>query len=189
MQRQSLKTRILDHAETRLLEHGFRGMRVDELARDVGISKRTLYEQFRTKEEMAREALIRLVRELQDAIDEIVARADSEAEQLRAIVLQICQAFARARPPFYRDVETTPALTELVAASRTRCFAQVEDVIRSGMESGSFRADLDPRLVRRTLLAAVETVIRPEILMEDHRTAQEAFDAILDVVLHGVARA
>jgi len=186
MQRQSLKARILDHAETRLLEQGFRGMRVDELARDVGISKRTLYEQFRTKEEMAREALIRLAQKLQEAIEATLANQENEAEQLRAVVLQICETFSRARPPFYRDLETTPALTELFEASRARCFTQVEELIRSGMASGNFRAGLDPRLVRRTLLAAVDTIIRPEVLAQDRLSLEQAFDAIIDLILHGM---
>jgi AcrR family transcriptional regulator len=161
-------------------------MRVDELARDVGISKRTLYEQFRTKEEMAREALIRLAQKLQEAIEQILANSQGEAEQLRAMVLRICETYSRARPPFYRDLETTPALVELVDASRARCFAQVEELIRSGMANGSFRAELDPRLVRRTLLAAVDTVIRPEVLAQDRLSFEQAFDGIIDLILHGM---
>jgi TetR/AcrR family transcriptional regulator, cholesterol catabolism regulator len=186
MQRQSLKARILDHAETRLLEQGFRGMRVDELARDVGISKRTLYEQFRTKEEMAREALLRLAQKLQEAIEGIRNQPADEAVQLRAVVFRICETYSRARPPFYRDLETTPSLTELVEASRARSFAQVEELVRTGITNGNFRAELDPRLVRRTLIAAVDTVIRPEILVQDRLTLEQAFDAIIDLILNGM---
>lgn len=160
-------------------------MRVDELARDVGISKRTLYEQFRTKEEMAREALIRLTGTLQESVDEILRQQHNEAEQLRAIVTRLCQTFEKARPPFYRDLETTPTLTELVDAARARCFSQVEDVIRSGMANGCFRSGLDPRLVRRTLLGAVEAIVRPTILAEDRLNLDQAFDGIFDVILNG----
>lgn len=161
-------------------------MRVDELARDVGISKRTLYEQFRTKEEMAREALIRLAEKLQQAIEAILAEQNHEAVQLRAVVFRICETYSRARPPFYRDLETTPSLTELVEASRTRSFTHVEDLVRSGMANGNFRAELDPRLVRRTLIAAVDTVIRPEVLVQDRVSLEQAFDAIVDLILHGM---
>lgn len=186
MQRQSLKTRILDHAETRLLEQGFRGMRVDELARDVGISKRTLYEQFRTKEEMASEALTRLAQKLHEAIEEILREDRNEAERLHAMVLRISQTFARARPPFYRDLETTPALTQLVNECRDRCFERVEELVRAGIANGNFRRELNPRLVRRTLIAAVDAVLRPEVLARDRVSLEHAFDGILDLVLNGM---
>jgi TetR/AcrR family transcriptional regulator, cholesterol catabolism regulator len=186
MQRQSLKARILDHAETRLLEQGFRGMRVDELARDVGISKRTLYEQFRTKEEMASEALMRLAQKLHEAIEEILRDDRGDADRLRAMVLRISQTFSKARPPFYRDLDTTPSLTQLVDECRDRCFARVEDLIRAGVANGSFRANLDARLVRRTLLAAVDTVLRPEVLARDRTSLEQAFDGIFDLILNGM---
>jgi TetR/AcrR family transcriptional regulator, cholesterol catabolism regulator len=161
-------------------------MRVDELARDVGISKRTLYEQFRTKEEMAREALIRLAQKLQEAIENVVRDQTDEAARLRTVVFRICETYSRARPPFYRDLETTPSLTELVEASKARSFAQVEELVRSGITSGNFRTGIDPRIVRRTLIAAVDTVSRPETLSQDRLSLEQAFDAILDLILHGM---
>jgi hypothetical protein len=54
------------------------------------------------------------------------------------------------------------------------------------MADGNFRADLDPRLVRRTLLAAVDTVTRPEVLAQDRLSLEQAFDAIIDLVLRGM---
>ena len=185
MQRHSLKSRILDHAETRLLEQGFRGMRVDELARDVGISKRTLYEQFRTKEEMAREALARLTEGMHAECDRILAETADEAEQLRAIVLLMCRRYSRARPPFYRDLETTPVLTELIEEARRESYAKIDGVIQAGIERGRFRADLEPRLVRMTLLAACDTIIQPQAFPEQ-MTPESAYCGILDVILNGV---
>lgn len=214
MQRHSLKTRILDHAETRLLIQGYRGMRVDELARDVGISKRTLYEQFRTKEQMAREALARLVDGLDLGVDQILAREADEAEQLRAIVLLMCRRYARAQPPFYRDLETTPSLTELVEGSQRRTCEKIDEVIRAGIASGRFRTGLEPALVRTTFLAACEALLRPQLpkapapvppgeprqvggpavseeAESDMRASAEAaleatFTQVLDVILNGV---
>lgn len=186
MQKPSLKSRILDHAETRLLEQGYRGMRVDELARDVGISKRTLYEHFRTKEEMAREALSRLVDNLQDSCDQAIAKHDDEAVQLREVVLLICQRFSRARDAFYRDLDTTPTLDELIQRSRKLSYEKIDTVIRAGIEAGRFRPELEPRIVRMTFLAACDSIIKPRILIEDRLSLEHAYRGILDVILNGV---
>jgi AcrR family transcriptional regulator len=161
-------------------------MRVDELARDVGISKRTLYEQFRTKEQMAQEALVRLASKLNDSVERVLGEDRDEAGKLREVVLQLSQTYAKARPPFFRDLATAPVLTELVEDSQQRCFVVVEELIRRGVANGRFRTGLDPRLVRRTLLAAVQSVIRPEILNQDRMSVEQAFDGIIDLVLHGM---
>jgi AcrR family transcriptional regulator len=186
MQRSSLKARILDHAEARLWEQGYRGMRVDELARDVGISKRTLYEQFRTKEEMACEALGRRLNRMQQEIDDIVESRSAAPKQLRDITKLICDVYSKARSPFYRDLETTPSLTELVQASRSQSHAKLDAVIRGGIEQGYFRPKLDPRLARQVLLTAVEGIVRAEALAEGGMSVEQAFQAAYDVVLNGL---
>jgi AcrR family transcriptional regulator len=168
MQRRSLKDRILDHAEVRLLEQGYRGMRVDELARDVGISKRTLYELFRTKEAMASEALDRILADLLLQIDRAVAEHDDHGEQLRGIIRLLGECFMKARQPFYRDLENTPALVEQLAKAGMQVFDRIEGVLRSGMAGGRFRTDVDLPCVRLVLSATFEYLQRrghePEVI-------------------------
>jgi AcrR family transcriptional regulator len=183
MQRRSLKDRILDHAELRLLEHGYRGMRVDELARDVGISKRTLYELFRTKEDMASEALTRILAELLDRLDRVVVENDDHGEQLRAIIRLLAECFMNARPPFYRDLETTPALVELLATARVQMFDRVDAVLRAGIAEGRFRADLDPHLIRVVLTAILDLLQRRG---HDGQVIEMLGSSLYDLLAHGL---
>lgn len=48
--RQRLKTQIVETAMKAFAEKGIRGVRMDEVASSLGISKRTLYEIYDTKE-------------------------------------------------------------------------------------------------------------------------------------------
>ena len=162
-------------------------MRVDELAHDVGISKRTLYEQFRTKEDMAREALLRLLDGVHHRVDEAVASDADEADKLRTIVVLMTERFVNARPAFYRDLETTPVLTELILGSRRRTDAAIEAVITAGIDHARFRQDLDARLARSVLLAAVDEMVRPEVLLADRLDLAQAVSRIVDLLLRGMA--
>jgi AcrR family transcriptional regulator len=187
MQRTELRDRILACAQLQLWELGHRGMRVEELARDVGISKRTLYEEFPSKQDMAREALGRRIEQLHASLDEILARERDEPTQLRELAKQIASVYADARPPFWRDVSSTPSLRELVEAARRHADATLEQVIRSGVKRKRFRADVDPRLVRRALLGAVEAIVQPEQLSAEGLSVDQAYVAIVDLIVNGLA--
>lgn len=187
MKRQGLKDRILDRAELQLLELGVRGMRVDDLARDVGISKRTLYEQFSSKEEMAREALARKLERTRRAIDKIAARKRDEVGQMRDIAKLLAGVYADARPAFWRAVDNTPELSELVEAGREHGYETLEAVVRAGIARERFRGDMDPWLVRSVLLAAVESVVRPEQLGAVGMGVEQAYAEIFDLLLNGLA--
>jgi AcrR family transcriptional regulator len=183
MQRRSLKDRILDHAELRLLEQGYRGMRVDELARDVGISKRTLYELFRTKEDMAGEALTRILATLVVELDRAVVENSDHGEQLRVMIRLLGECFMNARPPFYRDLETTPALVDLVSSARLQVFERIDAVLRSGVATGRFRLDIDPHFVRLVLTATLDFLQRQE---QQQQSIQIACMGLYDLVTRGL---
>jgi TetR/AcrR family transcriptional regulator, regulator of autoinduction and epiphytic fitness len=58
---------IVAAAERLFLERGFGSVSMDELAEAAGVARRTLYNQFASKEEIFREMLLRVSRQLEDA--------------------------------------------------------------------------------------------------------------------------
>jgi len=70
------RERILDEAETAVLEKGFAATSIEELIAAVGITKSGFFYHFKDKNELARTLLVRYV-EREDALfDELFARAD-----------------------------------------------------------------------------------------------------------------
>jgi len=57
---------IVEAAERLFLERGFGAVSMDQLAEAAGVARRTLYNQFASKEEIFREMLCRLSRQLED---------------------------------------------------------------------------------------------------------------------------
>jgi TetR/AcrR family transcriptional regulator of autoinduction and epiphytic fitness len=58
---------IVEAAERLFLERGFGAVSMDELAEAAGLARRTLYNQFASKEEIFREMLLRVSGQLEDA--------------------------------------------------------------------------------------------------------------------------
>jgi TetR/AcrR family transcriptional regulator, regulator of autoinduction and epiphytic fitness len=80
---------IIDGAERLFLERGFGSVSMDELAETAGVARRTLYNQFGSKEEIFREMLLRVSGQLERAFPPgIETRGDAE-EVLRLIARMI----------------------------------------------------------------------------------------------------
>ena len=161
-------------------------MRVDDLARDVGISKRTLYEQFRTKEDMAREALLRRFERLREYVEELRVANVDEAQRLRGIVEALSRVHGDARSTLTQDIEATPVLNQLLVASRTHGYESIEAVLSQGIARGRFRAELDVRMARCTLLAAVEGLMSSPHLAAAGAGVDEAIAAVFNVLIEGL---
>lgn len=70
------RERILDFAESAVLEKGFAATSIDELIAAVGITKSGFFYHFRDKGELAKALLIRYLAREEDILDDIFRRAD-----------------------------------------------------------------------------------------------------------------
>ena len=86
---------IVAAAERLFLERGFGSVSMDELAEAAGVARRTLYNQFASKEEIFREMLFRVSGQLEDAFPPgIETQGDSE-EVLRLVARMILELHKR----------------------------------------------------------------------------------------------
>jgi len=76
---------IVHAAERLFLERGFGSVSMDELAEAAGVARRTLYNQFASKEEIFREMLSRVARQLEDAFPPGVETQGEVEDVLRVI--------------------------------------------------------------------------------------------------------
>src|ERR1700736_1541163 len=79
------RSAIIDAAERLFLERGFGSVSMDELAEAAGVARRTLYNQFTSKEEIFREMLLRVSGQLEHAFPPGVETQGDAEEVLRSI--------------------------------------------------------------------------------------------------------
>jgi AcrR family transcriptional regulator len=82
---------IVDAAQRLFLERGFGSVSMDELAEAAGLARRTLYNQFASKEEIFREMLLRASRQLESAFPPGIETQGEVEEVLRRIAQLILE--------------------------------------------------------------------------------------------------
>src|SRR6202049_5057630 len=80
---------IVEAAERLFLERGFGSVTMDELAEAAGVARRTLYNQFASKEEIFREMLLRVSAQLEDAFPPGIETRGEVEDVLRLIARMI----------------------------------------------------------------------------------------------------
>jgi TetR/AcrR family transcriptional regulator of autoinduction and epiphytic fitness len=80
---------IVEAATRLFLKHGFGAVSMDELAEAADLSRRTLYNQFTSKEEIFREMLLRVSAQLEDAFPPGIETQGDVEEVLRQVARMI----------------------------------------------------------------------------------------------------
>src|SRR5438552_15724256 len=78
---------ILDAAERLLARYGFKKTTMDDLAREAGIGKGTVYLYFPSKEEVALCTIDRIVERLLDRLHALAGSGEPVIQRLRAMLL------------------------------------------------------------------------------------------------------
>ena len=82
---------IVTAAARLFLERGFGAVSMDELAQAAGVARRTLYNQFASKEEIFREMLLKVSRQLEDAFPPGVETQGGVEDVLRLVARMILE--------------------------------------------------------------------------------------------------
>ena len=86
---------IVEAAERLFLERGFGSVSMDDLAAAAGVARRTLYNQFASKEEIFREMLFRLSGQLEDAFPPGIETQGDVEDVLRLVARMILELHKR----------------------------------------------------------------------------------------------
>ena len=88
---------IVEAAERLFLERGFGAVSMDELAEAAGVARRTLYNQFASKEEIFREMLLRVSGQLEDAFPPGIETQGDVEDVLRLVARMVIWSSTRTR--------------------------------------------------------------------------------------------
>jgi AcrR family transcriptional regulator len=186
---QSARQRIVTGARKHFLASGFRGVTMDDLAAELGMSKKTFYAHFRSKPELVEAVVLDKFTEVEGEFARIEARDGSSfSETLRDMLACLQRQAAEIQPPFVRDMQkTAPELFKSVEVRRAALIQRYfGKLFANGRKAGMVRKDVPPELAIAILLAAIQAIANPQKLTELGLTPREALPAILAVVLEGV---
>ena len=151
--------RILDAADRLLGRFGYRKMTVDDLAREAGIGKGTVYLSFRSKEEVALACIDRMAERLRMRLESIAAESGPPADRLRRIlVLRVLHRFDYARGHSARLDELMAAIRAELIARRTRHF-EAEAAIVAGVLAGAGIPRIDPEAAAEAMITATNALL------------------------------
>jgi len=144
------KNYILDVAKQRFDKFGFKKTTVDEISKDARISKRTLYEHFKNKEDLF---VSLFIREALTARKEILKRLKNIEDPLEKIkkFMVFSRDYFKAQPFMVKVLEDEDGLYAPFLKKKYRVFVEegilniFEDILREGIEKSEFRR-MDTRI-------------------------------------------
>ena len=191
--REEIKESILDATDRLLARYGYRKMTIEDISREVGIGKGSVYLHFQSKEEVVLSHIDRIVERLKERLWAVARSEATAGVRLRLMLL------TRVLFRFDSVQHYTQSLDDLLAALRpnvlarraryfddeARIFAQV---LNEGRDSGEFVFD-DALSTAYALLHATNSLLPYSLStseLGERDEVKEKTTQIADLILHGL---
>jgi AcrR family transcriptional regulator len=159
--------RLLRAAHHLLFTYGYQAFTMDELAHELGVSKKTLYVSFRSKDAIVERIIARLGEVLTENLEAVVNDENlTFTEKLGRVVAIITAMLARISPNTLRELQRlAPHLYDQIEAIRGKTIPLVFGrLIRDGIAEGKVRRDVDPAFATEFWLQAIRGLVNPATL-------------------------
>jgi AcrR family transcriptional regulator len=184
--------RIITAAREHFFAHGLRSVTMDDLAAELGMSKKTLYAEFPSKTDLLRAVLLDKFRSVDADLEQIMAQSSANAlAGLQQLLACMQRHTEEIQPPFVRDIRReAPELFKLVESRRReliqRYFGRIFD---NGRREKIIRSDISSEMILEILLGAVQSIMNPAKIEALGVTPKAGYGTIITVILEGVLTA
>ena len=183
-----IKDKIFNAAVQLFLQYGVKSVSMDDLARELGMSKKTIYNHFSNKKELVRFTMMRFLEHDEEIILTLIAKSNSALDEMFNITRHV-QYLIRAMKPslifdlkkYYRDTWREIENTHFAFIQKT-----IQSNITRGMEEGIYRAGIKPDIIAGFYSKVSECAADEQLFPINKYSKVELFTQHVHYHLHGL---
>ncbi len=181
------KHKILLYASEKFFKEGFNKVSMDELAKEMKISKKTIYKYFASKNEIIEATVETLQITLRRTLQQIIQKDTPSINKIIKMSNTLLNVAFRVSDKWLNDLRIySPELWNNIEEFRTQTFMNVfGGVLDQGKKEGLI-IDRPNIVVLTVMFGGIKSVINPDFLLNNKFSATEAGKICLDIVISGI---
>lgn len=151
------RSEIIDKSAMIFLRHGVRSVTMDDLARELGVSKKTFYNYFKDKDELVTLIVTTLIERNQVACEVGRLKSETAIDAMMSISEFSTRLFTEIHSSVFYDLQKYhPEAWNIIKEYRLTFISdQITQNIIRGQEEGIYLAELDPKIMAGIHLSIV----------------------------------
>lgn len=180
---------ILERTGEMFLKYGIRSVSMDDICREIGISKKTLYQYVGNKKELIEKILDFTIQEKlvkiynqetgdNNAIDSLLETSKMINKQFKMHNTSAIFDLEKYYPELYKD---------FLEKRRDISLDWIDNNLRQGKKEGLYREDLDVDLVALLYVQKLEDITRSESLVMKEISFSKIFEVMFENHIRGIS--
>lgn len=182
------RERILEAAQELFFKFGIKSVTMDDIAKHLGMSKKTIYQFYRDKDEIVLSLSQEDLKRHQDIIDNVVSNSKDAVHEIILMMDYVSDSFKKMNPNLLYDLQKyyPKAWQTFLSFKEKKMMEVVETNFAKGIEQGLYRADINSKILARLRIEQVEMAMNPVIFPPDKYDLSQVQVVLLDHFLYGI---
>lgn len=180
---------IIEQAFKLFMRNGIKSMTMDDVATQLHMSKKTLYEHFTDKNDLVERAVKHVSTQQREHIEAICRRGHNAIDELMEVNLFVAGMVGRMHPSIHFDLEKYhPAAWKYLLASKQ---AEIYDCtvrnMEKGIAEGLYREDLNVPVIARIYISRFDMCFDGELFPPHEHSFSEVLHEQFRYHVRGIA--
>lgn len=182
---------ILDRCLSLFYQYGIRSLSMDDIAQQLGISKKTLYHYFSNKDDLVRQVIGYLSQRHREKYDAIAAEPGNAIDKLLKASILACDEMRYYNPIMTFDLQKYHAdIVEGHLKMEKAYFREkMCENLDQGIEEGLYRPELNAELVATLYVSNLAELHRLDEVLAQTITFKDIFQVMFENYIRGISTA
>jgi len=183
------KERILEKAHELFMRYGIRSVSMDDIAAQLGMSKKTLYHDYTDKEELVDAVLSTVLEKNRNECFEDKSSAENAIHEVFQAFEMTQEMFSNMNPAIVFDLEKYhPAVfKKLQNHKKVFLYQVIRENLERGIREGLYRPEMDVDTLTRFRIESMMLAFNSEIFPNNRTHLAMIQEEILEHFLYGLA--
>jgi len=185
----SKKVDILERASQVFMKLGIKSVTMDDMAKQLGISKKTLYNHFTDKSELVEDIIKAKLTEDRIAFQKASENAINAIDELFMVSKFVIETFKSVNPTVFYDLKKNYPTAWQLSIDHKWNFVYNEFLknIERGIREGIYRADIHKEIYSKIFVSHIETIIEGEVFPWPEFSFETVFIENFRLHIRGIA--
>ena len=185
------RKRILLAGREKFFIFGYSKVTIDEFASELNMSKRTLYQLYKNKNELLEAVIYDFFQEFQNNINDIINSKNKNAlVSLKQIISLIQKQTTKFSIHAFEDIrKNNPEAWQLISNLREKMFnSQLREILNQAKKENNLREDIDVEIIILIILNTIQSVVNPEVISGLSYSTEEVIDMLSKFIISGMTK-
>lgn len=155
-----IKEYIIDGADKLFCQYGFKSVTMDDIAKNLGVSKKTIYQNFKDKNELINILIKDRIVNQDLQMNKCIVESENAVQEVFIAMQDMDFFLATMNPMLFYDLQKyhQEAWLNFIAFKEKEIGKTVAQNLQRGIEEGFYREELNVEIVTRMRLNQIDTI-------------------------------